>query len=206
MFDEQMLKKKDWSLLPRRALTAPPKSSRGWRTARAGNSRGDGPDVAIEKTYTFANYYETISFVNAVAFIANAEDHHPDLSVHYNRCVVRFNTHDVKGMSETDFECAAQVDALACVRMRFLSRARGARQRTGGGKPRPPLRRRNAGGRAPDLPSARQEKPGRRRRPGALARLARRRHDREGANSGATSSTGRTRSAPSPSRPTSTRC
>ena len=73
---------------------------------------GDGPDVAIEKTYTFGNYYETISFVNAVAFIANAQDHHPDLSVHYNRCVVRFNTHDVKGLSETDFECAAQVDAL----------------------------------------------------------------------------------------------
>ena len=106
-----MMKKKDWSLLPRRALnpteivtrlnTAP-----GWKLA------GDGPDVAIEKTYTFANYYETISFVNAVAFIANAQDHHPDLSVHYSRCVVRFNTHDVKGLSETDFECATAVDAL----------------------------------------------------------------------------------------------
>jgi pterin-4a-carbinolamine dehydratase len=67
---------------------------------------GDGADVAIEKTYRFANYYETISFVNALAFIANAQDHHPDLSVHYNRCVVRFNTHDVNGISETDFECA----------------------------------------------------------------------------------------------------
>ena len=54
--------------------------------------------------------------MNAVAFIANAQDHHPDLSVHYNRCVVRFNTHDVKGLSETDFECAAQVDALARVK------------------------------------------------------------------------------------------
>ena len=50
--------------------------------------------------------------MNALAFVANAQDHHPDLSVHYNRCVVRFNTHDVKGLSETDFECAAQVDAL----------------------------------------------------------------------------------------------
>ena len=46
------------------------------------------------------------------AFIANAQVHHPDLSVHYSRCVVRFNTHDVKGLSETDFECAAMVDAL----------------------------------------------------------------------------------------------
>jgi 4a-hydroxytetrahydrobiopterin dehydratase len=106
-----MFKKKDWSLLPRRALTGPEivtrlNSALGWKLI------GDGPDVAIEKTYTFANYYETISFVNAVAFIAHAQDHHPELSVHYNRCSVRFNTHDVKGLSETDFECATQVDAL----------------------------------------------------------------------------------------------
>jgi 4a-hydroxytetrahydrobiopterin dehydratase len=56
----------------------------------------------------FANYYETMAFVNALAFIANAQDHHPDLSVHYNRCVVRFNTHDVQGISETDFDCASR--------------------------------------------------------------------------------------------------
>ena len=106
-----MLMKKDWSLLPRRALGATEIVARlsaapGWKLT------GDGADVAIEKTYTFDNYYETISFVNAVAFVANAQDHHPDLAVHYNRCVVRFTTHDVKGLSETDFECAAQVDAL----------------------------------------------------------------------------------------------
>ena len=106
-----MLTKKDWSMLPRRALTPTEIVTRlaalqGWQLS------GDGADAAIEKTYRFANYYETISFVNALAFIANAQDHHPDLSVHYNRCVVRFNTHDVKGISETDFECAAQADAL----------------------------------------------------------------------------------------------
>jgi 4a-hydroxytetrahydrobiopterin dehydratase len=106
-----MLRKKDWSLLPRRALSPTEIVTRlaaapGWKLT------GDGPDVAIEKTYTFDNYYETISFVNALAFVANAQDHHPDLSVHYNRCDVRFNTHDVKGLSETDFECAAQADAL----------------------------------------------------------------------------------------------
>lgn len=106
-----MLRKKDWSLLPRRALNAAEIVTRlagapGWQLT------GDGPGVAIEKTYTFDNYYETISFVNAVAFIANAQDHHPELSVHYGRCVVRFNTHDVKGISETDFECASKIDAL----------------------------------------------------------------------------------------------
>ena len=106
-----MLKKKDWSALTRRALTATEVVANlapieGWSLT------GDGADVAIEKTYRFANYYETISFVNALAFIANAQDHHPDLSVHYNRCVVRLNTHDVNGISATDFECAAQFDAL----------------------------------------------------------------------------------------------
>lgn len=73
---------------------------------------GDGTDVAIEKTYSFANYYATMAFVNAVAFIAHTQDHHPDLSVHFNRCRVRFNTHDVGGISIADFDCAARVDAL----------------------------------------------------------------------------------------------
>ena len=106
-----ILKKKDWSQLPRRALT-PVEIVQRLADAPGWQLTGDGPEVAIAKTYTFANYHETISFVNAVAFIANAQDHHPDLSVHFNRCVVRFNTHDVKGLSGTDFECAAQVDAL----------------------------------------------------------------------------------------------
>lgn len=106
-----MLTKKNWSLSPRRALTPPEVVSQladapGWQLT------GDGAAVAIEKTYTFANYYETMSFVNAIAFIANAQDHHPDLSVHYGRCVVRWNTHDVQGLSATDFECASLVDAL----------------------------------------------------------------------------------------------
>lgn len=105
------LKKKDWSAQPRQALTATEVVARlaqleGWTLS------GDVADVAIEKTYTFANYYETIAFVNALAFIAHTQDHHPDLSVHYNRCGVRLNTHDVGGLSVTDFDCAARFDAL----------------------------------------------------------------------------------------------
>ena len=73
---------------------------------------GDGTDVAIEKTYRFANYFETIAFVNGIALVAHVQDHHPDLSVHYNRCVVRLNTHDVKGLSVSDFDCAIRFDAL----------------------------------------------------------------------------------------------
>jgi 4a-hydroxytetrahydrobiopterin dehydratase len=106
-----MLKTRDWSQLQRRALTPTEIVKRladlpGWKLS------GDGAEVAIEKTFTFTNYYETIAFVNALAFVAHTLDHHPDLSVHYQRCVVRFSTHAVQGISETDFECAARADAL----------------------------------------------------------------------------------------------
>lgn len=106
-----MLQPKDWKALPRRAATATEivaalSQLDGWKLT------GDGADVAIEKTFSFANYFETIAFVNALAFIAHAQDHHPDLSVHYNRCVVRFNTHDVNGLSASDFDCARQANAL----------------------------------------------------------------------------------------------
>lgn len=66
----------------------------------------------IERRFVFSNYHATMAFVNAVAQIAHREDHHPDLSVHYGSCVVRFNTHDVQGLSPRDFRCAALVDAL----------------------------------------------------------------------------------------------
>jgi 4a-hydroxytetrahydrobiopterin dehydratase len=67
---------------------------------------------AIEKTYAFADYHRTMAFVNALAWIAHAQDHHPDLQVGYGRCVVRFNTHSVGGISINDFICACKVDAL----------------------------------------------------------------------------------------------
>ena len=73
---------------------------------------GDGTDVVIQKTFRFVNYLETMSFVNAVAFVAERHDHHPEMSVYFNHCVVCFNTHDVSGISITDIECAMEVDAL----------------------------------------------------------------------------------------------
>jgi 4a-hydroxytetrahydrobiopterin dehydratase len=68
---------------------------------------------AIRKTFRFADYYRTLAFVNALAYVAHAQDHHPDLGVHYDRCVVRFSTHDVGGLSENDFICAARAEQLA---------------------------------------------------------------------------------------------
>lgn len=67
---------------------------------------------AIARTFTFRNYFETMAFVNAVAWIAHGEDHHPDLTVHYDNCVIRWNTHAVGGLTENDFICAAKVSAL----------------------------------------------------------------------------------------------
>lgn len=67
---------------------------------------------AITKSYEFKNYYQTIAFVNAVAWISHREDHHPDLTVGYGRCKVAYSTHAIGGISENDFICAAKVDAL----------------------------------------------------------------------------------------------
>ena len=66
----------------------------------------------ISRTYQFKNFHETMAFVNAVAWVAHQEDHHPDLEVGYSRCVVRYYTHAIGGLSENDFICAAKVDAL----------------------------------------------------------------------------------------------
>ena len=67
---------------------------------------------SIKRSFKFKNFYHTMSFVNAVAHVANKEDHHPDLEVGYNYCNVRYNTHAIDGLSENDFICAAKVDVL----------------------------------------------------------------------------------------------
>jgi 4a-hydroxytetrahydrobiopterin dehydratase len=66
----------------------------------------------ISKTFKFKNYYETMAFVNATAWVSHREDHHPDLAVGYNQCMVRYSTHSVGGLSENDFICAAKLEAL----------------------------------------------------------------------------------------------
>jgi 4a-hydroxytetrahydrobiopterin dehydratase len=74
----------------------------GWRLERG----------AIARDFRFSNYYETMAFVNALAYVAHAEDHHPELAVAYDQCTVRFSTHSVEGISENDFICAAKVDLI----------------------------------------------------------------------------------------------
>jgi 4a-hydroxytetrahydrobiopterin dehydratase len=66
----------------------------------------------LVKVYAFTNYYQTMAFVNALAWISHREDHHPDVVVGYNKCRVEYSTHAIGGLSENDFICAAKADAL----------------------------------------------------------------------------------------------
>ena len=66
----------------------------------------------IARTYQFKNYFETMAFVNAAAWVSHREDHHPDMAVGYNQCRVSYVTHAIDGLSENDFICAAKLDAL----------------------------------------------------------------------------------------------
>ena len=76
----------------------------GWQ------SRDDGK--AIVKDFKFADFHHTLGFINAVGFMANQEDHHPDIEADYGHCQVLWSTHDVGGLSMNDFICAARVEAL----------------------------------------------------------------------------------------------
>ena len=70
----------------------------------------------IRTIYSFKNYYHTMAFVNALAYVSNIENHHPDLEVSYNKCVVRYTTHAINGLSENDFICATKAQALIAMR------------------------------------------------------------------------------------------
>jgi 4a-hydroxytetrahydrobiopterin dehydratase len=69
-------------------------------------------DDALERRFEFPDFHRTMAFVNALAWVAHVEDHHPDVAFGYGRCTVRWHTHSVGGISINDFICAAKVDAL----------------------------------------------------------------------------------------------
>jgi 4a-hydroxytetrahydrobiopterin dehydratase len=81
-----------------------PQLDKAWNVS----SKGD----EIRRDFSFKNFYETMAFVNAIAWIANVENHHPDLEVGYNYCHVRLMTHALKGLSHNDFICASKFDKL----------------------------------------------------------------------------------------------
>jgi 4a-hydroxytetrahydrobiopterin dehydratase len=71
-----------------------------------------GSAITLTRTFGFADFHRTMAFVNAVAWIAHEQDHHPDMTVSYSRCTLNWSTHSVGGLSINDFICAARVDAL----------------------------------------------------------------------------------------------
>lgn len=95
-----------------RHLDGPPMSESAVAAQLAALPDWRHADGALVRTFRFGNYYETLAFVNALAYVIHREDHHPDLAVSYDRCEVRFNTHSVGGISENDFICAAKADAV----------------------------------------------------------------------------------------------
>ena len=103
------------SLTDKRSVHKAPKLESGQLPALLAQVPGYELDAAqgvISKEYKFPDFYETIAFVNALAYIANQEDHHPDLVVGYGKCRVSFTTHDAGGLTENDFIAAARVNAL----------------------------------------------------------------------------------------------
>ena len=76
----------------------------GWELSADGKT--------INRRLEFKGFYKTMAFINAMAWIANQEDHHPDFSAGYNYCAVSFTTHSIDGLSENDFICAARINEL----------------------------------------------------------------------------------------------
>ncbi|MYN43233.1 4a-hydroxytetrahydrobiopterin dehydratase [Duganella sp. FT109W] len=75
------------------------------------------PDWTIDhgrltRSFAFKNYHRTMAFVNALAYVSHTEDHHPEMTVTYNTCIVRYDTHSAHGLTDNDFICAAKADAL----------------------------------------------------------------------------------------------
>ncbi|HUQ09637.1 MAG TPA: 4a-hydroxytetrahydrobiopterin dehydratase [Steroidobacteraceae bacterium] len=76
----------------------------GWQIVEDGK--------ALKRDFRFADFYRAMSFVNAVAHVANAEDHHPDIECGWGYVRIRYQTHAIDGLHENDFICAAKIDAL----------------------------------------------------------------------------------------------
>ena len=83
------------------------------RRQLAGDWQISADGKSLARAFGFVDFYRTMSFVNALAHVANLEDHHPDLEVGYNYCRVHYTTHSIGGLSDNDFICAAKIDLIA---------------------------------------------------------------------------------------------
>jgi len=103
-----------------RQCTAPAKGSKPLSATQLDDFTGQiqqdwqlsADKLSIERDFGFSNFHQTMAFVNAVAWIAHQQDHHPDMEIGYKHCLVHYSTHAVGGLSENDFICAARIEAL----------------------------------------------------------------------------------------------
>ena len=72
----------------------------------------DADRKSIARTFKFSNFLETMAFANSVAWIAERQDHHPDLVIGYGKCRVSFTTHSAGGLTALDIVGAQSVDRL----------------------------------------------------------------------------------------------
>ncbi len=68
--------------------------------------RGD----ALNKTFTFPTFAEGIAFVNRVAKLADARQHHPDIDIRYTKVTLVLSTHDAGGVTEKDLDLASAIE------------------------------------------------------------------------------------------------
>jgi len=92
------------TLLVESEITSYLSGTENWILNNTGNN--------ICKEFSFKNYYQTIAFVNAVAWIVHQQNHHPEIKISYNKCNIIFNTHSVSGLSINDFICAAKINNI----------------------------------------------------------------------------------------------
>jgi 4a-hydroxytetrahydrobiopterin dehydratase len=114
--DESLIKQQDLTTrrcVPCEGGVAPldTKSVSLWLHSVPGWTALENPPT-LERVFEFTEYARALSFANAVAWVAIRENHHPVIELHYSRCVVRYYTHSVSGLTENDFICAAKISAL----------------------------------------------------------------------------------------------
>lgn len=66
----------------------------------------------ISRTFKFKDYHQTLLFINSIAEIIHAENHHPNISFGYNSCSINYSTHSADGVTLFDFICAAKIERV----------------------------------------------------------------------------------------------
>lgn len=78
------------------------RSAPGWELAKK----------SIQKRFAFDNFKQALAFVNQVGDLAEKADHHPDITVNYNKVTLTLSTHSAGGLTDKDFDLAGQIEKI----------------------------------------------------------------------------------------------